>query len=138
MELIVDANVLLSALIKKGITREIILTGKLQLYAPEFLMGEIEKHIEIIHRKSDISKDDLESFIKGLFTIGDIRVFATPEVDSFMSKAKKICPDPDDKDYFALALKLECPIWSNDKELKKQDSIKVYTTEEILELIQRG
>ena len=44
-----------------------------------------------------------------------------------------ISPDADDTAYIALALHLNCPIWSNDKKLKKQDKVKVITTKELLE-----
>ena len=37
--------------------------------------------------------------------------------------------------YFALALKLNCPIWSEDKALKKQSKVKVYSTSELLKEI---
>ena len=37
-------------------------------------------------------------------------------------------------DFFALALEKECPIWSNDKELKQQQVVKVLTTKEVIEL----
>lgn len=44
-----------------------------------------------------------------------------------------ICPDPDDVAYVALALKLKCFIWSNDRTLKKElKLIKVFNSEEIL------
>ncbi|MBT5021736.1 hypothetical protein HOK51_08530 [Candidatus Woesearchaeota archaeon] len=52
-----------------------------------------------------------------------------------MNSAKIICPDENDVDYFALALKLNCAIWSNDKKLKNQNSIIVYSTEELINLI---
>jgi predicted nucleic acid-binding protein len=47
-------------------------------------------------------------------------------------KAKEICPDPDDTEYFALALQLNCPLWSNDKKLKNQQEIRVINTIELL------
>jgi predicted nucleic acid-binding protein len=61
------------------------------------------------------------------------RITSVPneETEKFLSEARKISPDKGDADYFALALKLGCPIWSNDKMLKKQDTIVVYSTEEL-------
>lgn len=40
MELILDANILFSALIKSGLTRELMLNNELVLYAPEFMIDE--------------------------------------------------------------------------------------------------
>lgn len=53
-----------------------------------------------------------------------------------MLKACKISPDLDDAVYFALAIKLNCPIWSNDKRLKQQNIVKVYSTHELARLLE--
>ena len=47
--------------------------------------------------------------------------------------AKEISPDSNDVLYFSLALKLNCAIWSNDKKLKQQNKIKIYSTEDLIE-----
>ena len=49
----------------------------------------------------------------------------------YVEEAEKLTPDPDDMAYFALALKLNCAIWSNDKKLKDQNKIKIYNTHEL-------
>ena len=56
------------------------------------------------------------------------------EYSSFMKEALAI-PDPDDIDFTALALKLDCPLWSNDKELKQQTVVKVFSTSELISLL---
>lgn len=35
-------------------------------------------------------------------------------------------------DFFALALKLNCPIWSNENLHKKQSKVKIYSTSELI------
>lgn len=35
--------------------------------------------------------------------------------------------------YFALAMELGCGIWSNDKKLKEQEIVKVWSNKELLE-----
>jgi len=55
------------------------------------------------------------------------------EYKRFLSKAKEISPDPDDVDFFALAFKLECGIWSNDAELKKQSLVEIFSTKDLVE-----
>jgi predicted nucleic acid-binding protein len=42
-----------------------------------------------------------------------------------------MCPDENDLEYFALALKLRYAIWSQDKTLKQQQIIRIYSTEEL-------
>lgn len=54
---------------------------------------------------------------------------------SHLEEASKISPDSDDVVYFALALKFDCSIWSNDKRLKEQPAVKILTTEELLEML---
>jgi len=56
------------------------------------------------------------------------------EYASFMEKASAI-PDPDDVDFAALALKRDCPIWSNDKELKQQSVVKVFSTSDLVSFL---
>ena len=54
---------------------------------------------------------------------------------SFLNKALKMVSDPDDAPYLAFALKINSPIWSNDKHLKKQSVVPILTTKELIELI---
>lgn len=49
-------------------------------------------------------------------------------------KRRKMAPDKDDAAYFALALKKNCGIWSNDKKLKDQDAVSVYSTHELAKM----
>ena len=48
----------------------------------------------------------------------------------------QISPDPDDVEYLAVALSLDCAIWSKDRDLKeKQFRVVVVTTEELTKLL---
>lgn len=61
-----------------------------------------------------------------------IKFISFSEFNEFIQKAKEICPDINDTEYFALALKFNCPIWSKDKILKKQNEIQIINTFELL------
>ena len=37
--------------------------------------------------------------------------------------------------YFALALKLDCPIWSNEKAFKKQSVVKAFSTSDLISFL---
>ena len=52
-----------------------------------------------------------------------------------LGKADQISPDSDDVHYFALALKSGCSIWSNDKALKRQTVVKVFSTSDLLKMV---
>jgi len=99
LKLVVDANVLL------------------KLYAPELALEELQKYKGLICKKSAISESDFEESIKLL----KISVNFKNELffNKFLSKAKDVSPDIDDAAYFALALKLNSGIWSNENKLKK-------------------
>jgi len=47
MKLVLDSNIIFSALIKKSKTRDIILSDFFELYAPEYIFNEIIKHEEL-------------------------------------------------------------------------------------------
>ncbi|MFP4112183.1 MAG: PIN domain-containing protein [Candidatus Woesearchaeota archaeon] len=132
MQLVIDANVLFSLLIKKSKIENLFFNEELELFAPEFIFTEFEKYKEIILRKTQ--RSDMEFY--RLFTILKriIKTIPNEETSKFITDAEEICPDTKDVDYFALALKLKCPIWSNDKKIKKQDNIEIYDSTELLKI----
>ena len=134
MELVIDANEVISALISFfGKTAEIIFSDKLELFAPEYLLEEINKYNGEILQKSKLSKEELDMLLSLIFLHIELVPFS--EFGRFEEKASEICPDAKDAEYFALALKLGCSIWSEDKLLKRQNLVKILTTSELLNLL---
>ena len=132
MKLVVDANILFAALIKEGSTAELLISDKLQLFAPEFLFTEFVKYEELILKKTHRSREEFNQFLELLKE--QIIIIPKKEITPFIDKAEKISPDPKDTVYLALAFALKSKIWSNDKKLKKgQEEITVYSTEELIE-----
>lgn len=60
MKLVVDTNVLISALIKDSITRELLLFPSMEFLLPEHALEEIETHKSHISRRSGLSNDELD------------------------------------------------------------------------------
>jgi predicted nucleic acid-binding protein len=134
MDVVIDANIVMSALINaSGSSCELLFSDKLSLSAPEFLKEEIEKHKEEILTKTGLTEEDLNVAISILFT--KIKLVPFSEFKQHAQKAKSICPDPDDTEYFALAMALKCPVWSNEKRLKNQEMIKIIDTSEMIHLL---
>ena len=136
MRLIVDANILFSALIRDGITRKLICNPSLSLYAPSTIMEEFLEHIEELKEKTE---GDINTITDKVEELINLNIHKVPENSflGFISQATNISPDPDDVAYIALALKLKCAIWSNDRRLREnQTSIKIYTTKDILDMIE--
>ncbi len=131
MDLIVDANIIFSALIRQGVTAKLLFVDDLHLYAPEFLLAEVQKHYNYLSKKTHRKKEEFES----IYSIFKKRIIFIPEdyLKSYLIKADKISPDPDDSIYFAAALRMNVSIWSNEKRLTKQDKINIYTTKQLYE-----
>ena len=133
MDLVVDANEIFAALIKESKTHELIFDEKLHLLTTEFFFTEFNKHSEEIQEKTEKTEEELNN----LFDVLKKKITLIPleELLPFVDEAEKISPDPDDVAYIALALKLKCAIWSQDRKLKeKQNTIQVYSTEELIKM----
>jgi predicted nucleic acid-binding protein len=91
------------------------LTGKVLLYAPEHAYEEAKKHLPAILAKRDASKEDIDEVLKALNQLRRIIVPIPKEDSHLQSKALKRIPrDPKDWPCVALALLLNCPIWTRD------------------------
>lgn len=132
MRIIIDANIIISMLIKPGKPIEIIFRDDLEIFAPKLLLTELENNKEEIISKSRLSKEEIEDFSK--IVLQRIKIISENDFIKFRAKAEKICPHMKDVQYFALSLHLQCPIWSNEKKLQEQPHIKVYATHEIMRL----
>ncbi|MFH1181468.1 MAG: PIN domain-containing protein [Candidatus Woesearchaeota archaeon] len=132
MNLVVDANVIFSAIIRESRTHEILFSELMHPFTPEFFLTELEEHAKEIQKKTDKTEEEfaqLASVLKKKLIFVPLQ-----ELLPYLDEAERICPDPDDVAYFALALKLKCPIWSQDKALKEQKAVPVYSTEELMKI----
>ena len=133
MILIVDANILFAALIKNSLTAELMFNADFQLYTCEFIIEEFFKYEKEIMKKTHRTREQFVTIMHQLKEI--ITVIPKEEYSKFVIEAKKFSPDPKDTMYFALAMKLNASIWSNDDRLKKQDKVKIYKTSDLMKLI---
>lgn len=133
MNLVVDANILFSALITDGFTHTLLFTNSFQLFTPEYVFVELEAHKQSL---IDTSQRTTEDFLAALAVLKRrVTIVPLEELIDYVAQAEEITPDPDDMVYFALALHLDCAIWSNDKQLKTQDIVPVYHTHELAQLL---
>ena len=63
MKIILDSNILFSALIKDSKTRRIMLEYEGFFLFPKFVFEEMEKHIEELLRKSELSKQEFNTLL---------------------------------------------------------------------------
>lgn len=131
--MVVDANILVSALLQKSVTRKILLGAKQTgLFAPEFIKEELFKYSGEFARRLKVENAKVEEALSMLFEASKIIIVSKEAYSDLLPMALRLCPDKKDAPYFALALKLSCPLWSNDKALKRQSSVIVFSTEEVL------
>lgn len=136
MLLVVDANVVFSALINKGKVFKVFeLNHSLSMFEfvmPEYLFLELGKRIDKLLFQSKLSKEEIAK------TFSLIKKQINPISSlTFLDKlSEAIELNFKDSPYIALALKLNCGIFSGDKGLKKQDRAKVFSPSELLDMIE--
>ncbi len=136
MIIVIDTNIIFSALIKKGITRRLFLDFKGIFLYPEYAIEELKDHIEEILKKSKIPKEDFYELLRILFR--KIKIIRAETLKRYEKEADKIVKDidPDDSMFFACALAYPgSVIWSNDLTLKKQNRIRIIDTGEMLRIL---
>jgi predicted nucleic acid-binding protein len=136
MRLVVDTNILLSAMIRRSGARKILLHPSFEFYAPEHIFHEIENHKNEVIRKSSLTENEFYIVLDSVLT----NVTTTPEKEfvKHIPKAWDIMKDidPDDFPFLALALSFENEgIWTNDKHFLKQKLVKVWRTKDLLKKI---
>lgn len=133
MRLVIDANILLAGLLRDSVTRALILNARLELFAPVNLRTETERRLvdsSRFRRRLQLSKKELQwvlSYLLSYTTIVSEKQFAL-----YMPLALQIAPRPEDASYIALALTLKIPVWSNDAGLRRQETVEVVTTAELI------
>ena len=132
--LIVDANILFSALIRDSTTRKLIIELPTTLLAPDIIVEEIIKHKKLISIKSRLSEENVDAMLNRILSY--IQVLDEGIYTQHLQKAYDIMKDIDAKGspYVAVALAIKNDgIWSDDTHLEKQSIIKVWKTKDLVE-----
>src|SRR3989344_5404883 len=132
MELVVDTNILISAIIKSKKSRSLLCSSSLLLYAPEDLIAEMFTHEEKICALSGITPNDLmqlAAFFLGKITLVPEELFKESE-----QEAISLVTHPEDIPFAALALHKKIGLWTDDKALRKQSMTKlvIWSTDSLL------
>jgi predicted nucleic acid-binding protein len=133
VKLVVDTNILISTIIAQGDTMKLFLDHRLELFAPLATYLELHKHASVLTERSRL---DQTSLIRAVVaSLSRIKTVSDTEILPFQNWAFATCPDPEDAVFFATARFLNCPLWSNDKRLKEQKEVLVYSTREIIDIL---
>ena len=133
MKLVIDANVVISALIADSKTRELIVTLDPDLLTPAFVHDEIENYKDLIVAKSGMEPDRVAQFIDLLFQY--IEIVPADEFYPAIEKADKAIgdTDPDDVLYLACAIASDAAIWSDDTDFDEQELVQRYSTKDVID-----
>ena len=119
LTIVVDANILISALITPGKVRRVFFHEKLHPVAPQRIVEETIKHTDTIARYTGIDKTILKTILPETLTRW-ITTINTDEIpSSTIIKSRRLVRDVDPSDwpFVALAIHLGAPLWTGDKKL---------------------
>lgn len=140
MLFVVDSNILFTYFWNDSVFRK-IRVDDVKFISPEFSLSEIKKHSSEL--KTSLSKSEFNKLREELTS----KVSFVP-LEEYNSQFKEVLsatkhiPEEQlkaflkDVDFIALALKLNCPIWSNDGLLKGLSLVEVLSTREVVELLE--
>lgn len=134
MNIVVDTNIFISALIKDSLTRKLVVESEHNLLFPEFELDEIKKHKSYIIEKSGLSSKELDILLLRLLNY--VKIIPTHISLIYRESAFDIIGKIDKEDviFIATALAFNALIWSDDKHFLKQKVIEVLTTKKMLAL----
>lgn len=133
MKYVVDANIILSALISDSMTRRLLVELEDDLLTPAYVHDEIGKYTEMVSEKSGLSPAEVEDLIEILFKRIDV-VPRSVVLESLQEAARIMRDtDPDDAVYLAAALERDAQLWSDDGDYEEQDVVPVGNTGDIVE-----
>jgi len=136
MELVIDTNIVFSAMVKNSVSRFLLLNPNLILYSPEGIISELEEHKEEIRKKSRLSEERYNELMAIL--LSKIKLVPKEDIAPYLKEAIEFSPDKEDSPFFALCLAKGIPLWSNDKPLKERQSVvRVLSTSELFNVIKR-
>lgn len=135
MNIVIDSNVLFSALIKNSLTRKMILLYTGKFLFPSFIFDELEKHKGELVEKSGMGAKQFEMLLTIL--LQKVQIVPTDILLSYEKKAYDTVKDIDPDDILFIVCALAHPdsiLWSDDKKLKQQTVVPIINTKEMYHL----
>lgn len=133
MKLVIDTNIIISAIVRDSMTRKALLSPYFDFYTPDTAISELEKHSELLMRKTDLNKENIMGIIE--FIMDSIIIVPSGTFDKYLPIAMGEMKDIDETDspFIALALSFSNDgIWSNDRHFQRQKLVRTWTTREML------
>ena len=110
----------------------VFLEEDIEIVTTQYNIGEVRAYISVISEKYALSEELLESQLKLL----PLKEYPRSFYKDFIQKATKKLSgkDSDDIELLALSMKLDVPVWSNDRDFT-DSGVEVYTTAKLLKIL---
>ena len=129
--LVVDANPILSALLGGNARRVFFESGVEEFAVPERVLAEARTYIPTLALKAELAADALEL----LLTLLPLSPYPEASYRRSIPEATRLIAhrDPGDVPPLALALHLDTPLWTNDRDFART-GVTLFTTAQLLAL----
>ena len=130
MKIVVDTNSIISALIKNGISRRIIVSPVIRFITPDYTLQEISKYEKLICKKAKLNHDEFKLLLNLIFE--HITIVPKEDYKELLNHAKTLIEDINDVPFIALCLASEADgIWSDDAHFKTRREVIIFRTKEL-------
>jgi predicted nucleic acid-binding protein len=116
-----------------GKASSIVADNQFVFCSPQFTLFEIEKYVPLLARQ--LNRPELE--VRAAFHRLPITAYQPVAYAEGLPRATALigARDEDDVPVLALALELQVPIWTNDRDFLGLPNVQVYSTEDMLALL---
>ncbi len=116
MEVVVDSNVLISAMIARSTAMSLFFHPKLRVFAPETLRGEFFRNERDIMSKSGLARGEFDKLVSILFR--RIEFAPDAEFSKFLPEARRVLGEhKKDEDFIALCILKGLKLWTHESRL---------------------
>ena len=102
MKLVIDTNIIISALIKNGISRRSIISPLINFIAPDYMLQEISKNEKFICKKAKLNHDEFRLLLNLIFE--NINIIPKEDYNDQLNRAKTLIDDINDIPFIALCI----------------------------------
>lgn len=130
MKLVADANILFSAFLKSGLTRQVWFDPRVRLHAPAYVLDEYSKYAAELCQRSGLREPAASALFGRL--VRRLALVPTEELVPYIAAARHLVGDSKDEPYVACALAVGADIWTHDRHFR-QPRIRVWSTHALAE-----
>ena len=138
MKLVLDTNVLISALLKSSATRAILLHPSFEFFLPEFGLEEIRRHKPELRKRSGLTDEAIDLLLSLL--LERVAIVSATLIEPHLEHAKRLIGhrDPADIPFVAMALTITNDgLWTHDADFSHITEIKIWNTSRLIDYLGR-